>query len=646
MDNHKTKLPHSYCLGAHKLLFCLALYIGILSFFPLSAEAKETTVHGVDIVVSLNQDGSADITENWDVTVSGITEWYLVQGSLGKIEIQDFSVLDETGRVYEYEGAWDIDRSLEEKAGKCGIVDKGDGSYELCWGVGSDGSHLFSASYHMTNFIKGFDDYCAFNQRLVNDDLSSPPQRVSITITKAGTEFTAEDIGAWGFGFDGTIAVENGVVTANSDGALDSSDYVTVMCRFPRQMFDTTNVINGSFSDMQNQAFKGSDYETHSPLSRLLLLLRVLAAIIAISFFIIYAIKKYKINRSVTTFEDAMREDKAQEDIKFYKMPAFWIACLVLFVVSPFLTIVLFIIVLLNHMKKQQKLSTDLTGTAYPVPLIRAQLHGYQDYCRDIPLECQIPAIYYSCAQTGLIVEQNDVIGAYLLKWLQSGNIEIREEKKEKGLGILNRQTPSIILKSAPKGADPGENRLYLILEQASGGNHILQEKEMYHWAVSNYGSISEMLKSIDETGEKFLKESGYLGTIPASGPLHLYRTQKPVFTEAGREQMLCLKGIKNFLKDFTIIDEREPQDVTLWDQYLIAAQLFGMADKVAEKFKAIYPAYFTDYASYYNNYAGSYAVISSISKAGISGANSGSASTSSGGGGGSSGGGSGGGGR
>lgn len=603
MDNHKTKLPHFYCLGAHKLLLCLALCIGMFLFFPLSAEAKETTVHSVDIVVSLNQDGSANITENWDVTVSGITEWYLVQGSLGKIEIQNFSVSDETGRVYEYEGAWDIDRSLEEKAGKCGIVDKGDGSYELCWGVGSDGRHLFSASYHMTNFVKGFDDYCAFNQRLINDELSSPPQHISVTVTKPGTEFTPEDVGVWGFGFEGTIYVENGAVFANSDGALDNSDYVTVMCRFPRQMFDTANVVSGPFSDMQEQALKGSDYETASPLSRVFLMLGFLASIIIISILVVYAVKEYKVNRSVTTFEEVLREE----------MP-----------------------------------STGLTGNAYPIPLIQAQLRSHQDYCRDIPLECQIPAIYYSCVQTGLAVAQNDVIGAYLLKWLQSGNIEIREEKKEKGLGILNRQTPSIVLKRAPKEEDPAGSRLYLILEQASGGNHILQEKEMYHWAAGNYGSISEMLESINEMGKEFLKKSGYLGTIPALGLLNLYRIQKPVFTEAGREQMLRLKGLKNFLKDFTILNEREPQDVTLWDQYLIAAQLFGIADKVAEKFKAIYPAYFTDYASYYNNYAGSYAVIASISRAGINGASAGSGAgaTSFGGGGGSSGGGSGGGGR
>lgn len=643
---YKTKLPHRNCTVVYKLWFCLTLFIGMLLLFPLSVNAKETTIHNIDIVVSLNQDGSADITENWNVTVSGITEWYLVQGSLGKIEIQNFSVSDETGRVYEYEGAWDIDRSLEEKAGKCGIVDKGDGSYELCWGVGSDGDHLFSASYHMTNFIKRFDDYCAFNQRLVNDDLSSPPQSVFVTMLKSGTEFTTEDVGAWGFGFNGTIAVNDGVVSAKSNQALGRSDYVTIMCRFPRQMFDTTNVVDGSFLEMQNQAFKGSDYETGTPMSLSLFLIRVSAAILTICFFIVYLIKKYKINRVVTSFEDARREEQTQENRKFYGRPIFWVACLVLFAASPFLVIGLIIIILYNHMKKPQTLSTNLTGAAYPVPMIRAQMRNYRDYCRDIPLECKIPAIYYACSQTWLSIEQNNVIGAYLLKWLQTGNIEIREEKKERGLGIRDAQAPSIILKSLPAKADEGERRLYHVLEQASGENHILQEKEMYHWAVKNYSSITGTLQAISDTGEKFLKDAGYLGFIPAPGLLHLYRTQKTVFTEPGREQMLRLKGIKNFLKDFTIIDEREPQDVILWDQYLITAQLFGIADKVAEKFKAIYPDYFTDHASYYTNYAGSYAVISSISKAGISGANSGSSSTSSGGGGGSSGGGSGGGGR
>lgn len=70
----------------------------------------------VSILLQLNADGSANVTENWDVNVANGTEWYLVKSNLGDIEIKDFSV-SENGRQFITEGDWDVDRSLEEKAG-------------------------------------------------------------------------------------------------------------------------------------------------------------------------------------------------------------------------------------------------------------------------------------------------------------------------------------------------------------------------------------------------------------------------------------------------------------------------------------------------------------------------------------------------
>ena len=50
------------------------------------------------------------------------------------------------------------------------------------------------------------------------------------------------------------------------------------------------------------------------------------------------------------------------------------------------------------------------------------------------------------------------------------------------------------------------------------------------------------------------------------------------------------LMGLKNFLKDFTLINTREPIEVNLWDEYLMYAQIFGIADEVAKQFKKLYP--------------------------------------------------------
>ena len=46
------------------------------------------------------------------------------------------------------------------------------------------------------------------------------------------------------------------------------------------------------------------------------------------------------------------------------------------------------------------------------------------------------------------------------------------------------------------------------------------------------------------------------------------------------------------FLEDFSSINTKEVIDVHLWDEYLMFAYLFGIADKVAKQLKNMYPEY------------------------------------------------------
>ena len=51
--------------------------------------------------------------------------------------------------------------------------------------------------------------------------------------------------------------------------------------------------------------------------------------------------------------------------------------------------------------------------------------------------------------------------------------------------------------------------------------------------------------------------------------------------------------GLKKYLKEFSLIDERHVSEVSLWKDYMIFATLFGIADQVIKDMKQINPAYF-----------------------------------------------------
>ena len=50
------------------------------------------------------------------------------------------------------------------------------------------------------------------------------------------------------------------------------------------------------------------------------------------------------------------------------------------------------------------------------------------------------------------------------------------------------------------------------------------------------------------------------------------------------------LYGLKLYLDEFSSINTKEVMEVHLWDEYLMFAYIFGIADKVAKQLKNLYP--------------------------------------------------------
>ena len=69
----------------------------LAALFALPVFADSAAINNIGIDVVLNRDGSADITEVWDVNVASGTEWYLTRNNLGDIDILNLAVRDERG---------------------------------------------------------------------------------------------------------------------------------------------------------------------------------------------------------------------------------------------------------------------------------------------------------------------------------------------------------------------------------------------------------------------------------------------------------------------------------------------------------------------------------------------------------------------
>ena len=86
-------------------------------FILLSLTAFANNVSDIDIIVSVDKDGSARITQSWYGEFEEGTENYIVIGNLDGIQLSEFKVSDETG-AYTYVDSWNINASRKEKKNK------------------------------------------------------------------------------------------------------------------------------------------------------------------------------------------------------------------------------------------------------------------------------------------------------------------------------------------------------------------------------------------------------------------------------------------------------------------------------------------------------------------------------------------------
>ena len=229
-----------------------------------AAFAVDWDIHDINVNVRLYRDGSAIVSEIWNISAQEGTEVYVPRTNLGDIEISDFSVSDETGAIYAFENRWDVDRSLARKAGRCGF-NRIPGGLELCWGLGSYGTHTYSVRYRMSNVVKSLNDYDMLHLQLINEEISAPPQHVKVTIEAQNAQIDTSWVRIWGFGFHGNASFEDGKAVYESTDKFRYESSLIALMRFDKGVFEPESVQKKDFQEVLDRAMEGSDYYGDAP---------------------------------------------------------------------------------------------------------------------------------------------------------------------------------------------------------------------------------------------------------------------------------------------------------------------------------------------------------------------------------------------
>ena len=163
--------------------------------------------------------------------------------------------------------------------------------------------------------------------------------------------------------------------------------------------------------------------------------------------------------------------------------------------------------------------------------------------------------------------DYNNLLSACILRLINLGAISIEQRQNAKG----KAQALFVIKKLEKPGVQPRLIRqVHEIFLKAAGSDTVLEPKELKTWMQKKYN------QSITDS---------FVQTLHTKTSLYQYKDNL--------EEVRRLFGLRKFLKEFTLLDERHVQEVALWKDYMIYATLFGIADQVIRDMKKINPDYF-----------------------------------------------------
>lgn len=262
-----------------------------LMFMLVPFSVKADTIYKVDMNININEDGSANVQEIWDVKASGGSEWYKSMLNMDGIELTDFKVsMDNQELTYK---TWNPDESLSAKKGYYGINYVSNG-LELCFGKYDFKRHTFTLTYKLSNFVFNTSDSQITYFTLMP---SITANAFSATISSY-YEFP-DTLDVWGYGYKGYAYVKDGkIYMINEEGLYN--DYVTMLVKYPQETFKTDFSVDRfeSFDDVYNMAEDGTfdydyddNYEKPSLFERIIDFITTMFPILIAAFFAIIGIK-------------------------------------------------------------------------------------------------------------------------------------------------------------------------------------------------------------------------------------------------------------------------------------------------------------------------------------------------------------------
>ncbi len=508
----------------------------------------QNRIESIQIEAHIQENGSAIIRDHRIFYAEEGTEHYISLGNLGDSELVAFTVYDENNAPLENVGEWDINASFSEKTGKYGINYVGN-EIELCFGLGEYGRREFTIEYEITNFISNLaDDHQRFYWQFINTDMD-PIQDIQIKVlSDMSYEFVYPESRFWAFGHKGgTTEITADSLIMRSGDYFDQSDYVVLLGIFEGSPFATNHQSSETSEELIQMAMGGAELDG-------------------------YDYEDYTEGRIPS------KEGSYEENIYTpgYSNSSFNLISVLFRFFIPFTIVGIFLSSRRNNIKpKSDKFKPTTTDSYY----------------REVPYEDHFINTQYFANS-----EVSNWISAFILKWMSEGWLQ--DQVEEVGLIFKRDKLALKIIPGLELHDNELENRLWDMVVEAAGEDQILSEKEFNRYVSRNISSFNDLTNSIKDQSEETMIREGYLEEFTEK-VLKFFTRRVLTITQKGQILGDNIFGFKNYLKDFSLLEERGVSHVVLWQELMIWAAYMGIAEEVYDQLKIVNPN--IDYEMPYN---------------------------------------------
>lgn len=435
-----------------KLIAAAAALLAAVSVLTVPAFASESRISSLDIRTDIAEDGSATVTEKLDMYAYQGTEMYIpMNQNMSGRKVSLLGVY-ESGKAYTNAGTWNSSWSRNKKAEQYGMSK----ANEICFGVGGYGRKKYTVKYRIGGFVTEYSDAYGVNWTFFSN-MALPVGRAKVTVTSEKEELTSEKSRIWAFGFSGRCAFSDGTIVLSGE----NQKRMQLLARLGSSYSDAHKV-SASFVSVQSAAMKGSSYE------------------------------KAAEKAAETETQSAQSDD---EDYKVHLLMDPFQAFLGS--VALGLVIGIAIIALAFVTKLLIRLFPGIGGTPYlkkRAKVERKQLRNVEPYS-SVP-DDSLHVFLFVANSLGYISDAGDIASAYILYWIEHGNI-----------GFSRKKRPVLSKDKAPE--DPADRMLYTMLLSAAGKTGELWKEDFHSYASRHHDKFASWVSLLDEECAREAKDAG-----------------------------------------------------------------------------------------------------------------------------------------